>query len=70
MSVPGQTAGWQENLFLVPEHFFQDVQLDGTKTMQALPGLRPSVQLNGQYITSLQLKEHFMVVTCDKQLNV
>ncbi len=61
---------WAGKPFLVPEHFFQDVQLDGTKTMQALPGLRPGVQLNGRYITSLQLKEHFMVVTCAKQLDV
>jgi len=60
---------WSKKPFLVPETFFQDVQLDGTKTMQAIPGLRPGVQLNGQYITSLQLKEHFMVVTCEKQLN-
>lgn len=61
---------WAKKPFSVSEAFFQDVQLDGTKTMQAIPGLRPGVQLNGQYITSLQLKEHFMVVTCEKQLNV
>lgn len=61
---------WAEKPFYLPERFFQDVQLDGTKTTQVLPGLRPGVQLNGQYISSLQLTEHFMVVTCAKQLNV
>jgi hypothetical protein len=60
---------WAGKPFTVPERFFQDVQLDGTKTMQAIPGLRPGVLLNGQYITSLQLTEHFMVVTCEKQLS-
>ncbi len=61
---------WAGKPFSVPEKHFQDVQLDGTKTMQAVPGLRPGVQMNGQYITSLQLKEHFMVVTCSKQLKI
>ena len=61
---------WADQPFSVDESFFQDVQLDGTKTMQAVPGLRPGILLNGQYITSLQLKEHFMVVKCEKRLNV
>ncbi len=61
---------WAGKPFSIDESFFQDVQVDGTKTLQALPGLRPGVKLNGQYITSLQLKEHFMVVTCEKQLSV
>jgi len=61
---------WSGKPFSINESFFQDVQLDGTKTLQAVPGLRPGVMLNGQYITSLQLKEHFMVVTCEKQLSV
>lgn len=60
---------WAEKSFPVPEKFFQDVQLDGTKTIQAIPGLRPGVQVNEKYITSLQLKEHFMVIKCAKQLN-
>ncbi|MGB3222514.1 MAG: hypothetical protein WBB23_06915 [Desulforhopalus sp.] len=61
---------WAGKPFSIDESFFQEVQLDGTKTMQAVPGLRPGVLLNGQYITSLQLKEHFMVVTCEKRLSV
>jgi hypothetical protein len=61
---------WADKPFSVPESLFQDVQVNGTKTMQAVPGLRPGVLLNGQYITSLQLKEHFMVVTCAKRLDV
>jgi len=61
---------WADKSVTVPEKFFQDVQLDGTKTMQAAPGLRPGVKLNDQYITSLQLQEHFMVVSCVTQLNV
>jgi hypothetical protein len=61
---------WAGKPFSVDESLFQEVQLDGTKTMQVLPGLRPGVMLNGQYITSLQLKEHFMVVTCEKRLSV
>lgn len=65
-----QDSRWAKKPFSVPEKFFQDVQLDGTKTMQTIPGLRPGVQLNGQYITSMQLKEHFMVITCENQLNV
>jgi hypothetical protein len=60
---------WADKSVTVPEKFFQDVQLDGTKTMQATPGLRPGVKLNDQYITSLQLQEHFMVVSCATQLN-
>jgi len=65
-----EDSRWAGKPFDVPETFFQDVQLDGTKTLQAIPGLRPGVQMNGQYITSLQLKEHFMVVTCAKRLDV
>ena len=65
-----EDSRWAGKPFDVPETFFQDVQLDGTKTIQAIPGLRPGVQMNGQYITSLQLKEHFMVVTCAKRLDV
>jgi hypothetical protein len=61
---------WAGKPFSLDESFFQDVQLDGTKTLQVLPGLRPGVMLNGEYITGLQLKEHFMVVTCEKQLSV
>jgi hypothetical protein len=61
---------WSGKPFAIDESFFQDVQLDGTKTVQALPGLRPGVRLNGEYITSLQLKEHFMVVSCEKRLSV
>ncbi|VFQ46878.1 hypothetical protein [Desulfoluna butyratoxydans] len=64
-----EDSRWADKPFTVPETFFQDVQLDGTKTLQAIPGLRPGVQMNGQYITSLQLKEHFMVVTCAKRLD-
>jgi hypothetical protein len=64
-----EDSRWAGKPFSVPEQFFQDVQLDGTKTMQAVPGLRPGVMLNGMYISSLQLKEHFMVVTCAKQLS-
>lgn len=60
---------WAGKPFTVPETFFEDVQLTGTKTMQAIPGLRPGVQLNGQYITSLQFKEHVMVIKCEKRLN-
>ena len=61
---------WANKSVSVPEKFFQDVQLNGTKTMQAAPGLRPGVKLNGEYITSLQLQEHYMVVSCATQLNV
>ncbi|WP_419174393.1 hypothetical protein [Desulfosediminicola sp.] len=62
---------WADKPFNIDETFFQDVQVDGTKTMQAVPGLRPGVLLNGEYITSLQLKNgHEMVVTCGKLLNV
>ena len=64
-----EESRWAGKPFTVPEPFFQDVQIDGTKTLQAIPGLRPGVQMNGQYITSLQLKEHFMVVTCATQLD-
>ncbi|MCP3941383.1 MAG: hypothetical protein GY710_07860 [Desulfobacteraceae bacterium] len=64
-----EDSKWAGKPFELCETFFQDVQLDGTKTMQALPGLRPGVELNGQYITSLQLNEHFMVVTCEEQLS-
>lgn len=64
-----EESRWAGKPFDVPESFFQEVQLDGTKTLQAIPGLRPGVRLNGQYITSLQLKEHFMVVTCAMQLD-
>jgi hypothetical protein len=64
-----QDSRWSGKPFEIDESFFQDVQLDGTKTLQAIPGLRPGVMLNGQYITSLQLKEHFMVVKCEQQLN-
>ena len=60
---------WAGKPFDVAERLFQDIQVDGTKTMQATPGLRPGVLLNGQFITSLQLQEHFMVVTCAKRLN-
>jgi len=60
---------WADKSVTVPEKFFQDIQLNGTKTMQAAPGLRPGVKLNGEYITSLQLQEHYMVVSCATQLN-
>lgn len=62
---------WAGKPFSINESFFQDVQLDGTKTMQAVPGLRPGVLLNGEYITGLQLRNgHEMVVTCGKRLSV
>ncbi len=60
---------WADKAVTIPEKYFQEVQLDGTKTVQATPGLRPGVLLNDQYITGLQLFEHFMVVTCATQLN-
>jgi hypothetical protein len=61
---------WTGKEMNIPEKFFQDVQLDGTKTLQVLPGLKPGVKVNSEYVTSLQLKEHFMVIRCEKQLNV
>ncbi len=61
---------WSGNDFPVDERFFQDVQPDGTKTLQVIPGLRPGVKMNGEFINSLQLKEHFMVVTCGKELGL
>jgi len=64
-----QDSKWADKSVTVPEKFFQDIQLNGTKTMQAAPGLRPGVKLNGEYITSLQLQEHYMVVSCATQLN-
>lgn len=63
-----EDSKWSEREIDLSEKFFQDVQLDGTKTLQALPGLRPGVKLNGLYVNSLQLKEHIMVVKCEKQL--
>jgi len=61
---------WADMSQTMPENFFQDVQADGTKTLQAVPGLRPGVKLNGLFITSLQMQDHFMAVKCEKRLSV
>ena len=64
-----QDSQWANKPFPIPETAFQDVQVNGTKAMQAIPGLRPGVLLNGQYLTRLEFSEHFMVITCETQLN-
>ena len=65
-----EDSRWAQMPFSVPESFFQDVELDGTKTIQAIPGLRPGVRFNDQYLTSLQLDGHYMRIKCENQLNV
>jgi len=64
-----QDSKWAGKPFTVQETAFENIQVDGTRTLQAVPGLRPGVMLNGRYVTSLQLYKHFMVVTCAKRLN-
>lgn len=61
---------WADKPFSIGEHFFEDVQINGAKTVQAVPGLRPGVLLNGEYVNSLEFKDHVMVIKCGKRLDV
>ena len=67
---PWDQSKWADRDIPIPEELFTDVQLDGSKTIAVVPGLRPGIKVNGEYINSLQFADHSMVITCAKQLNV
>lgn len=61
---------WAKIPVELEEEYFTNITVAGTKTMPAVPSMRPGVKLNGDYVTSLQLTGHEMVITCEKSLNV
>ncbi|MGL1932166.1 MAG: hypothetical protein OCC45_10445 [Desulfotalea sp.] len=64
-----QDSKWPDCNVPVPEELFTDVQLDGTKTIAVVPGLRPGMKINDNFITAIQLIGHEMVVKCETQLD-
>lgn len=61
---------WSTRPAEIPENMFKDITVAGNKTIAAIPALRPGVQANGLYITSIELSEHEMVIQCGNSLKI
>lgn len=59
---------WASRPVNIPEERFSQVNATGSKACAVLPQLRPGVNLNGEYLASVQMKGLEMVTTCEKQL--
>ncbi|MFW5487380.1 MAG: hypothetical protein ACNI3A_02995 [Desulfovibrio sp.] len=59
---------WASRPVEIAEKLFTRVDANGAKVLPAVPTLRPGVRLNEQYLTSLRLAGHEMVVQCGKSL--
>lgn len=64
-----QDSRWADKPVQLEEPWFRKVGNTGNRTIPAIPLLRPGVQLNGEFVTKVQLVQHEMVVTCSKSLN-
>lgn len=62
-----QESRWATRPVTVEERWFSACDANGGKTLPVLPALRPGVQLNGEFVTALQLRGETMVATCEKQ---
>ncbi|SHJ72477.1 hypothetical protein ACQ0P8_16240 (plasmid) [Halodesulfovibrio aestuarii] len=60
---------WATRPVNIDEKVFTGVTAAGAKVLPAIPALRPGVFLNGQYLTSLQLTGHEMVIQCENSLS-
>jgi hypothetical protein len=61
---------WATRSVDIPENMFKDITIAGNKKIAAIPTLRPGVQMNDLYITSVELSEHEMVIQCGKSLRI
>ena len=60
---------WHDRPVKIAEKMFTGVTAAGAKLLPAVPALRPGAMINGQYLTSLQLTGHEMVLQCENSLN-
>jgi len=63
-----EDSRWASRPVQIGEEWFMDIRTDGSKELGAIPALRPGVKLNGQYISTLRLYGHTMVVKCANRL--
>lgn len=64
-----QHSRWATRPITLEETVFTKVLANGSKQLGAIPALRPGIRLNGEYISSIQLTGHKMVLQCEKVLN-
>jgi hypothetical protein len=59
---------WATRPVTIAESRFTKVTATGGKKGPVMPQLRPGILLNGQYLDSVQLTGHDMVITCESRL--